>query len=63
MLITPLQVSAELKILRSLNTRMKLSSSEKQYYTNLEKGYDGEKSLKRYYWKASLTISLYLTYC
>ncbi|KAA9014048.1 nuclease-related domain-containing protein [Niallia endozanthoxylica] len=46
MLIKPLQVSTELKILRSLNIRMQLSSSEKQYYTNLEKGYEGEKKFE-----------------
>ncbi|WP_338449233.1 hypothetical protein R4Z09_24075 [Niallia oryzisoli] len=43
MLIKPLTESTKLKMLRSLNTRMDLSLSEKQYYTNLEKGYHGEK--------------------
>ncbi|MFO1445210.1 NERD domain-containing protein [Bacillus sp. Bva_UNVM-123] len=35
--------SRELIILRSLHVRMELSSKEKQYYINLEKGYEGEK--------------------
>lgn len=34
--------SDELKILRILNTRMDLSAEEKKYYSNLEKGYEGE---------------------
>ncbi|WP_394239464.1 nuclease-related domain-containing protein [Niallia oryzisoli] len=43
MLIKPLTESTVLIILRSLNTRMKLPFSEKQNYTSLEKGYEGEK--------------------
>ena len=34
--------SAELLILRSLNTRMNLSDKDKQHYFNLKKGYEGE---------------------
>lgn len=34
--------SAELLILKSLNTRMNLSSKDKQHYFNLKKGYEGE---------------------
>jgi Nuclease-related domain len=34
--------SNEIKILRSLNTRMILSAQEKQHYINLVKGYEGE---------------------
>ncbi|WP_428910552.1 nuclease-related domain-containing protein [Niallia sp. Krafla_26] len=34
--------SEELKIHRSLNTRMELSNKEKYHYLNLEKGYEGE---------------------
>ncbi|MGM0834523.1 MAG: nuclease-related domain-containing protein [Bacillota bacterium] len=34
--------SAELVILRSLNTRMELSEKDKQHYHYLQKGYDGE---------------------
>lgn len=33
----------ELLTLKSLNTRMDLSEKDKQYYYNLEKGYEGEK--------------------
>ena len=32
----------KLKILRFLNTRMNLTVKEKQYYLNLEKGFEGE---------------------
>ncbi|MFC0274656.1 nuclease-related domain-containing protein [Metabacillus herbersteinensis] len=35
--------SAELLILKLLNTRMSLSNNEKQHYFNLKKGYKGEK--------------------
>ena len=34
--------SAELLILKSLNTRMNLSEKDKQHYFNLKKGYKGE---------------------
>ena len=34
--------SNELLILRALNTRMTLSNKDKQYYFNLQKGYEGE---------------------
>jgi Nuclease-related domain len=34
---------AELKLLRCLNSRMKLTSKDYSYYLNLEKGYIGEK--------------------
>lgn len=34
--------SKELKILRSLNTRMELAAEDKKYYLNLKKGYEGE---------------------
>lgn len=34
--------SAELLILRSLNTRMNLFAKDKQHYFNLQKGYEGE---------------------
>lgn len=44
--------SKELKILRSLNVRMNLSTSEKQHYLNLKKGYEGEVKFD------SLTASL-----
>ena len=36
------QVSNELRGLRSLNARMKLSEKDKGHYFNLEKGYEGE---------------------
>ncbi|WP_312473474.1 nuclease-related domain-containing protein [Neobacillus sp.] len=34
--------SLKLKLFRFLNTRMELSSKDKQYYLNLEKGFEGE---------------------
>jgi len=34
--------SEELKVLKALNTRMDLPDKEKQYYLNLQKGYEGE---------------------
>ncbi|WHX39373.1 nuclease-related domain-containing protein [Mesobacillus sp. AQ2] len=34
--------SEELKVLKALNTRMVLSEKEKQYYLNLQKGFEGE---------------------
>lgn len=34
--------SNELKILKSLNNRMKLSKNDKQYFLNLKKGFEGE---------------------
>ncbi|MBU8879992.1 NERD domain-containing protein [Bacillus sp. FJAT-29790] len=43
MVIKPRFEPVELKILRCLNTRMDLSVKEKQYYINLEKGYEGER--------------------
>lgn len=43
MLIKNRSESHELLKMRSLNMRMKLSEKEKGYYTNLEKGYEGEK--------------------
>ena len=42
MLLKARTESEELKILRSLNTRMELPDKEKFYYYNLEKGYEGE---------------------
>jgi hypothetical protein len=33
----------ELKLLRQLHMRMNLSTEEQQYYTNLEKGFEGEQ--------------------
>jgi hypothetical protein len=39
----PRYESKELKIMRSLNVRMKLSQKDKNYLDNLEKGYMGEK--------------------
>lgn len=42
MVYKPRTVSTELLILRSLNTRMNLSDKDKQYYFNLNKGYEGE---------------------
>jgi Nuclease-related domain len=38
----PRTESAELLILKSLNTRMNLSDKDKQHYFNLKKGYEGE---------------------
>jgi hypothetical protein len=42
LLLKTRSVSHELRVLRSLNTRMILSGKEKQHYLNLEKGYQGE---------------------
>lgn len=42
MALKPRPESKELIIMRALNTRMDLSSKEKKYYFNLEKGYEGE---------------------
>jgi hypothetical protein len=38
----PRTESLKLKLFRFLNTRMELSSKDKQYYLNLEKGFEGE---------------------
>lgn len=35
--------SKELRMLRSLNLRMKLNSKDSSYYSYLEKGFEGEK--------------------
>ena len=35
--------TTELQILRSLNNRMQLSDTDKQYYNYLQKGYHGEQ--------------------
>ncbi|GER65555.1 hypothetical protein BpJC7_17370 [Weizmannia acidilactici] len=37
--------SLELFIFKSLNRRMDLTEKDKQYYWNLEKGYEGERHL------------------
>lgn len=42
MIIKPRYESAELKLLRSLNTRMNLSIQDANYYCNCEKGFNGE---------------------
>ena len=42
MVIKPRPVPDDLKIMRSLNTRMNLSEKEKTYYSNREKGFEGE---------------------
>ncbi|MGG3469304.1 nuclease-related domain-containing protein [Neobacillus pocheonensis] len=42
MLLKPRTPSMELKILRSLNSRMSLSPDERMHYWKLEKGYQGE---------------------
>src|SRR5690606_11498413 len=39
----PLTESSELLLLRSLHSRMDLSTKDKLYYENLQKGFDGEK--------------------
>ncbi|MCM3586548.1 hypothetical protein M3182_12465 [Mesobacillus maritimus] len=39
--------SLDLLIMQSVNTRMKLSEKEKFFYTNLEKGYEGEVKFDR----------------
>jgi hypothetical protein len=40
--------SLELKIMRSLNVRMKLETKEENYYLNLEKGYEGEQKFDKW---------------
>lgn len=40
--------SDELKLLKQLDTRMDLSNQLKQYYSNLEKGYEGELKFDRW---------------
>jgi Nuclease-related domain len=45
MLFKPLYEPVELKLLRFLNSRMNLAAKEKQYFFNLEKGYEGERKL------------------
>jgi hypothetical protein len=47
MLLNPCSETKELLILRSLNSRLNLSTKEKQYYINLEKGYEGEKKFEK----------------
>ncbi len=42
MIVKPRNQSLELKILRSLNARIGLTTKEETYYSNLEKGYKGE---------------------
>lgn len=42
MLLKPRSESRELLLLRSLNSRFNLSIKDKQYYLNLEKGFEGE---------------------
>ena len=46
MLIKSCYEPVELKVLRCLNTRMNLSVNEKQYYINLDKGYEGERNFE-----------------
>lgn len=41
-LLKPRSVPLKLRVYRSLNARMELSPEEKKYYSNLEKGYQGE---------------------
>lgn len=43
MLYKPRTVSPEIFVLNSLNLRLELSSNEKQYLANLQKGFEGEK--------------------
>jgi hypothetical protein len=43
MIIKPRSESLELIIFRILNQRMSLSPEQKNYYDNLEKGFEGEK--------------------
>ncbi|MFS0864793.1 nuclease-related domain-containing protein [Fredinandcohnia sp. 179-A 10B2 NHS] len=43
MIYKPLIESKELILLRIINNRMNTSAKEKQYYYNLEKGFEGEK--------------------
>jgi hypothetical protein len=43
MLLKPRKKSSELLTLEYLNTRMTLSAQDKQHYTNLVKGYEGEE--------------------
>ncbi|MFE8701986.1 nuclease-related domain-containing protein [Cytobacillus sp. FJAT-54145] len=43
MVYKPRTKSSELLMLSSLNTRMKLTETDKQHYLNLRRGYDGEK--------------------
>ncbi|CAM3930985.1 nuclease-related domain-containing protein [Mesobacillus thioparans] len=40
--------SEELKVLKALNTRMDLPEKEKQYYLNLQKGFEGEVMFDAY---------------
>ncbi|MRG88347.1 nuclease-related domain-containing protein [Salinibacillus xinjiangensis] len=43
MVIKPYHENRELQLLRLLNSRMELSTKEKQHYLYLQKGYKGEK--------------------
>lgn len=44
MLLKARSESEELLVLRHLNTRMELAPNDKFHYSNLEKGYEGEKN-------------------
>ena len=47
MLYKPRTVSPELLVLQSLSIRLELSSNEKQYLVNLQKGLEGERAFDR----------------
>ncbi|WP_010097983.1 hypothetical protein [Ornithinibacillus scapharcae] len=42
MIVKEREVPIELRLLRSLHTRMELAEKDRQYLSNLEKGYEGE---------------------
>ncbi|WP_163101972.1 hypothetical protein [Peribacillus alkalitolerans] len=53
MIVKPRSIPMELKIWRAIHSRMNLTVKETAHYTNLEKGYYGEKMFDE--WIGDLT--------